>query len=96
MKIPLLFGVLALMTSFSPNAEELPASLREDGQYRNQVVLPKDGFMKKLRIGIKYLLLSKPAGTARKRRCRSSSCRATNCWRRRTTASGGWGTPPCC
>lgn len=63
MKIPLLFGVLALMTSFSPNAEELPASLREDGQYRNQVVLPKDGFMKKLRIGIKYLLLSKPPGT---------------------------------
>ena len=63
MNIPLLFGVLALMTSFSPNAEELPTSLREDGQYRNQVVLPKDGFMKKLRIGIKYLLLSKPPGT---------------------------------
>lgn len=63
MNIPLLFGVLALMSSFSPKAEELPASLHEGGQYRNQVVLPKDGFMKKLRIGLKYLLLSKPAGT---------------------------------
>lgn len=63
MNIPLLVGVLALMSSFSPKAEELPASLHEDGQYRNQVVLPKDGFMKKLRIGLKYLLLSKPAGT---------------------------------
>lgn len=38
-------------------------SVRADGQYRNMVTLPRDGFLKKLRIGIKYLLLSKPANT---------------------------------
>jgi len=43
--------------------EEPLASRRVDGQFRNQVVLPRDGFLKKLRIGIKYLLLRKPAGT---------------------------------
>ncbi|MDE1169047.1 MAG: MBL fold metallo-hydrolase [Pseudomonas sp.] len=39
------------------------ASQKQDGQYRNQRVLPRDSFLKKLRIGIKYLLLSKPKGT---------------------------------
>ncbi|EIK98283.1 Zinc-dependent hydrolase [Pseudomonas sp. M47T1] len=43
--------------------EESQASRRVDGQYRNLKVLPKDGFLKKLRIGVKYLLLRKPPGT---------------------------------
>ncbi|WP_256737488.1 MBL fold metallo-hydrolase [Pseudomonas sp. dw_358] len=34
-----------------------------NGQYRNLVTLPRDGFLKKLRIGVKYLLLRKPANT---------------------------------
>ena len=38
-------------------------SRRVEGQFRNQKVLPKDGFLKKLRIGFKYLLLRKPPGT---------------------------------
>ena len=63
MKFSLFLGVFALMSSLSSNAEELKPALREDGQFRNQVELPKDGFLKKLRIGLKYLLLSKPAGT---------------------------------
>jgi L-ascorbate metabolism protein UlaG (beta-lactamase superfamily) len=40
-----------------------PGSRKQDGQYHNQAVLPQDGFLKKLRIGIKYLLLRKPEGT---------------------------------
>ncbi|WP_455926287.1 MBL fold metallo-hydrolase [Pseudomonas putida] len=46
----------------SANVEQMP-SRRLDGQFRNQAVLPKDGFLKKLRIGFKYLLLRKPPGT---------------------------------
>ena len=39
------------------------ASVHVNGQYHNWVKLPRDGFLKKLRIGIKYLLLRKPANT---------------------------------
>lgn len=64
-KVPLLatcaLGVMLSMNTMpSPAAE--PA-LQQDGRYRNQADLPRDGVWKKLRIGLKYLLLSKPAGT---------------------------------
>ncbi|MDD0977332.1 MBL fold metallo-hydrolase [Pseudomonas fontis] len=39
------------------------ASLQHEGRYRNQAEFPQDGVLKKLRIGFKYLLLSKPADT---------------------------------
>ncbi|WP_416426462.1 MBL fold metallo-hydrolase [Pseudomonas sp. App30] len=42
---------------------ETDASRRVGGQFRNATVLPRDGFLKKLRIGFKYLLLRKPPGT---------------------------------
>lgn len=47
----------------SPAAPSAMASVRVDGQYRNLVTLPREGFLKKLRIGFKYLLLKKPSNT---------------------------------
>lgn len=34
-----------------------------DGRFHNQAILPQDGALKKLRIGLKYLFLRKPPGT---------------------------------
>ncbi|WP_277963716.1 MBL fold metallo-hydrolase [Pseudomonas sp. RIT-To-2] len=57
------------MGQTSLNSSEIVAppqpegSRQVDGQFRNGTVLPRDGFLKKLRIGVKYLLLRKPAGT---------------------------------
>jgi L-ascorbate metabolism protein UlaG (beta-lactamase superfamily) len=66
----LIIGVFLLMASNPAQAQASAAptpaeggALREDGQYRNQVTLPRDGVLKKLRIGLKYLFLSKPADT---------------------------------
>ncbi|WP_263262917.1 MBL fold metallo-hydrolase [Pseudomonas sp. RIT-PI-S] len=42
---------------------ELPSSRSAEGRYHNLTVLPRDGVLKKLRIGFKYLLLRKPANT---------------------------------
>ncbi|MCP6698338.1 MBL fold metallo-hydrolase [Pseudomonas donghuensis] len=61
MKLIFILGVFLLMAPLTPQAGE-PAQ-RQDGRYRNQVQLPQDGVMKKLRIGLKYLLLRKPADT---------------------------------
>ncbi|CAI8756257.1 N-acyl-phosphatidylethanolamine-hydrolysing phospholipase D [Pseudomonas donghuensis] len=61
MKLIFILGVFLLMAPLTPQAGE-PAQ-RQDGRYRNQVQLPQDGVMKKLRIGLKYLLLKKPADT---------------------------------
>lgn len=61
MKFTACLGVLLFMISPSSSAAE--PSRQEDGRYRNQAELPQDGVLKKLRIGLKYLLLSKPAGT---------------------------------
>lgn len=73
MHASLIIGVFLLMASNPAQAQAPTAptaspaaeggALREDGQYRNQVTLPRDGVLKKLRIGLKYLLLSKPAET---------------------------------
>ena len=49
----------ALPTASAPGQ----ASQQREGQYRNLVTLPRDGFFKKLRIGFKYLLLKKPLDT---------------------------------
>ncbi len=69
MKFLLIFGVFLLMTAQTNTARasqaglEPAASVQQDGRFQNVVERPKDGFLKKLRIGFKYLLLSKPAGT---------------------------------
>lgn len=63
MKSALIIGVLLLMAQQPLPAEELTPSNRQDGQFKNQMAFPKEGFFKKLRIGLKYLLLSKPADT---------------------------------
>jgi L-ascorbate metabolism protein UlaG (beta-lactamase superfamily) len=70
MRASLIIGVFLLMASNLSQAQTpaAPTSAdrsapREDGQYRNQATLPRDGFLKKLRIGLKYLFLSKPADT---------------------------------
>jgi L-ascorbate metabolism protein UlaG (beta-lactamase superfamily) len=62
-----IIGVLLLMApdparaqDTSPVLPSVATSVREHGQYRNQASLPRDGFLKKLRIGFKYLLLSTP------------------------------------
>jgi L-ascorbate metabolism protein UlaG (beta-lactamase superfamily) len=39
------------------------ASQRYEGRYHNLAALPQDGFLKKLRIGFKFLFLSRPADT---------------------------------
>ncbi|TLP55900.1 MULTISPECIES: MBL fold metallo-hydrolase [Pseudomonas] len=57
MKPFLLLGVLLYMTPMATPAGE-PAPYR-DGRFHNQLELPKDGMLKKLRIGMKYLLLRK-------------------------------------
>lgn len=44
------------------NAAGDPAPQR-DGRFHNQAQLPKDGVLKKLRIGLKYLFLRKPPNT---------------------------------
>lgn len=44
-------------------AAPFPPAPFEEGRYRNQAVLPKDGVLKTLRIGAKYVLLRKPAHT---------------------------------
>lgn len=49
------------MASLTSHATQ-PAQ-QQEGRYRNQAELPRDGLLKKLRIGLKFLLLSKPAGT---------------------------------
>ncbi len=54
-------GVLLLMVPMATPAGE-PAPHR-DGRFHNQVELPRDGVLKKLRIGVKYLLLRKPPQT---------------------------------
>lgn len=61
MKAFLFCGVLLLMVPMAIPAGE-PAPQR-DGRFHNQVELPKDGVLKKLRIGVKYLLLRKPPQT---------------------------------
>ncbi|MBK5002577.1 hydrolase [Pseudomonas sp. S31] len=61
MKAFLLIGVLLLMTPMASPAGE-PAPQR-DGRFHNQAVLPRDGVLKKLRIGLKYLFLRKPPQT---------------------------------
>lgn len=61
MKAFLLIGVWLLMTPMANLAGE-PAPQR-DGRFHNQVVQPRDGMLKKLRIGLKYLLLRKPPET---------------------------------
>ncbi|PAV73964.1 hypothetical protein WR25_08020 [Diploscapter pachys] len=61
MKAFLFCGVLLLMVPMAIPAGE-PAPQR-DGRFLNQVELPKDGVLKKLRIGVKYLLLRKPPQT---------------------------------
>lgn len=38
-------------------------AVRANGQYRNEIAMPRSGFLKKLRIGLKYLFKSKPAHT---------------------------------
>ncbi|WP_166358868.1 MBL fold metallo-hydrolase [Pseudomonas akapageensis] len=40
-----------------------PASRHYEGRYHNLTVLPQDGLLKKLRIGFKFLFLSRPADT---------------------------------
>ncbi|MBC3421695.1 MBL fold metallo-hydrolase [Pseudomonas sp. RW3S2] len=61
MKPIFLLGVLLLMAPMASLAGE-PAPYR-DGRFHNQAELPKDGVLKKLRIGLKYLLLRKPPET---------------------------------
>jgi L-ascorbate metabolism protein UlaG (beta-lactamase superfamily) len=61
MKAFLLLGVLLLMAPMSLPAGE-PAPYR-DGRFHNHAELPRDGVLKKLRIGLKYLLLRKPPET---------------------------------
>ncbi|WP_322366853.1 MBL fold metallo-hydrolase [Pseudomonas sp. Teo4] len=61
MKAFLVFGVLLLMDPTATPAGE-PAPQR-DGRFHNQVLLPQDGALKKLRIGLKYLVLRKPPET---------------------------------
>jgi hypothetical protein len=56
-----LLGVLLFMLPTASNAAH-PAHYR-DGRFHNQATLPQDGVMKKLRIGLKYLLLRKPPET---------------------------------
>ncbi len=65
MHLKRLVGVFAFMASLAAQATETPAqpSLQQDGRYRNQAQLPRDGVLKKLRIGFKFLFLSKPADT---------------------------------
>lgn len=61
MKAFLLLGVFLLMVPMAtPAGESAP---HRDGRFHNQVALPKDGVLKKLRIGFKYLLLRKPPET---------------------------------
>ncbi|WP_028943546.1 MULTISPECIES: MBL fold metallo-hydrolase [Pseudomonas] len=61
MKLTLILGVLLLMAPLTPHAGE-PAQ-RQDGRYHNLRQLPQDSALKKLRIGFKFLFLSKPADT---------------------------------
>ncbi|MCV9920953.1 MBL fold metallo-hydrolase [Pseudomonas sp. BT-42-2] len=56
-----LLGVLLFMLPTASHAAD-PAHYR-DGRFHNQATLPQDGVMKKLRIGLKYLLLRKPPET---------------------------------
>lgn len=59
-------GVLLLMAQTALGAEGakvLQPAPFEEGRYRNEVVRPSEGVLKKVRIGLKYLLLSKPAYT---------------------------------
>ncbi|MDF0731251.1 MBL fold metallo-hydrolase [Pseudomonas entomophila] len=61
MKAFLLLGVFLLMVAMaSPAAEPAP---HRDGRFHNQATLPRDGVLKKLRIGLKYLFLRKPPET---------------------------------
>lgn len=57
----LLVGVLLLMLPLDSNAGG--SAPHRDGRFHNQAILPQDGALKKLRIGLKYLLLRKPPGT---------------------------------
>jgi L-ascorbate metabolism protein UlaG (beta-lactamase superfamily) len=67
MKSIIAMGVLLLMALPLVNAKEpntdLPASRQVEGRYQNLTVSPQQGFLKKLRIGFKYLLLRKPPYT---------------------------------
>lgn len=56
MHLKRLVGVFAFMASLAAQATETPAqpSLQQDGRYRNQAQLPRDGVLKKLRIGFKF------------------------------------------
>jgi L-ascorbate metabolism protein UlaG (beta-lactamase superfamily) len=67
MKSIVAMGVLLLMALPPVNANDqdaaLPASRQVDGRYQNLTVSPQQGFLKKLRIGFKYLLLRKPPYT---------------------------------
>ncbi|MDH1632676.1 MBL fold metallo-hydrolase [Pseudomonas mosselii] len=61
MKAFFICGVLLLMVPMAtPSGEPAP---HRDGRFHNQVELPRDGVLKKLRIGVKYLLLRKPPQT---------------------------------
>lgn len=71
-------------------------SRQADGQFRNGTVLPRDGFLKKLRIGVKYLLLRKPAGTRPRQEIPVQNLDREQLVAAPTTASGAWGTRPCC
>ncbi len=61
MKAFLMLGVLQLMVQMATPASELAP--RRDGRFHNQVLLPQDGMLKKLRIGLKYLFIRKPPET---------------------------------
>ncbi|WP_145187675.1 MULTISPECIES: MBL fold metallo-hydrolase [unclassified Pseudomonas] len=61
MKPSLLLGVLLLMAPLASSGD--PVAPQRDGRFHNQASLPQDGFLKKLRIGLKYLLLRKPPET---------------------------------
>lgn len=67
MKSIVVTGVLLLMAVPPLNASEqdsdLPASRQVDGRYQNLTLLPQQGVLTKLRIGLKYLLLRKPPYT---------------------------------
>lgn len=61
MKPFFLLGVMLLMAPMAnPGDQSAP---QRDGRFHNQASLPQDGVLKKLRIGLKYLLLRKPPQT---------------------------------
>lgn len=61
MKALYLLGVVLLMLPTAPRAGD--SAHFSDGRFHNQATLPQDGPLKKLRIGLKYLLLRKPPQT---------------------------------